>query len=139
MTIYLNAYLGQPDVRVRFNYVGTAGSTWGIDNVNLIGPYQPVTYSWSSNFTGKTITVSPTVTTDYTLTSIVGGCASTSSTYTLVVNPLPTATMVASTHTDCQNSTSLPTITFTRANGNSPYTFSYNINSASNENINTTI
>jgi hypothetical protein len=75
----LNSYLGQSNLRIRFNYVGTSGSTWAIDNVNLIGPFQPVTYQWSQaaglTGTGQTVTVTPTATTTYSVTSTSGGCA----------------------------------------------------------------
>ena len=52
---------------------------------------------------------------------------------TVVINPLPTATISGSTSV-CQNGAS-PVITFTGANGTSPYIFTYKINSGSNQTV----
>ena len=52
-----------------------------------------------------------------------------SPTATIIVNPLPTATIAGGTNV-CLNATS-PTVTFTGANGTSPYTFSYTLNGTS--------
>lgn len=55
------------------------------------------------------------------------GCSgSASGSATVVVNPLPTASISGNT-TVCQNA-SAPSITFTGANGTAPYTFVYRIN-----------
>ncbi|MBV9962006.1 MAG: T9SS type A sorting domain-containing protein [Parafilimonas sp.] len=55
---------------------------------------------------------------------------------TVTVNPLPTAT-ISGTASVCQNAAS-PVITFTGANGTSPYTFVYKINGGSNQTITST-
>lgn len=55
---------------------------------------------------------------------------------TVVVNPLPSATIAGST-TICQNS-SAPAITFTGSGGTAPYKFIYKINGGSNQTITTT-
>lgn len=52
---------------------------------------------------------------------------------TVIVNPLPTAT-IAGTVMVCQNDTG-PTITFTGGNGTAPYTFTYNINGGANQTV----
>lgn len=59
-----------------------------------------------------------------------------SSNATVVVNPLPTATITGST-TVCQNSSS-PSIIFTGSGATAPYTFIYKINGGSNQTITTT-
>src|SRR5207248_172422 len=55
---------------------------------------------------------------------------------TIIVNPLPTATISGGTSV-CQNSTS-PVITFTGANGTAPYTITYKINGGTNQTVTTT-
>ncbi len=55
---------------------------------------------------------------------------------TVIVNPLPTATIVGSTSV-CQNS-SAPAITFTGSGAIAPYTFIYKINGGVNQTITTT-
>ncbi|MDG1332784.1 MAG: PKD domain-containing protein [Crocinitomicaceae bacterium] len=52
---------------------------------------------------------------------------------TVIVNPLPTAT-VAGAITVCVGDAA-PTITFTGANGTAPYTFTYNINGGANQTV----
>lgn len=52
---------------------------------------------------------------------------------TVVVTPLPTATVSGSVNV-CQDATT-PAITFTGANGTAPYTFTYSINGGANETI----
>ncbi len=56
---------------------------------------------------------------------------------TVVVNPLPTATIAGSTQV-CQNLAS-PLITFTGASASAPYTFTYNINGGPNQVVSTTV
>ncbi len=60
------------------------------------------------------------------------GCSD-DTTISVTVNPLPTAT-IAGTITVCQGDAT-PTVTFTGANGTSPYTFSYNINGGATQTI----
>ncbi len=52
---------------------------------------------------------------------------------TVVVNPLPTATILGSVDV-CEGDTD-PTITFTGADGTAPYTFTYNINGGANQTL----
>jgi gliding motility-associated-like protein len=59
-----------------------------------------------------------------------------SGTATVVVNPLPTAT-ISGTVTVCKDAAS-PTITFTGAGATAPYTFTYTLNGGSNQTITTT-
>ena len=55
---------------------------------------------------------------------------------TILVNPLPTAT-ISGTTSVCRNAVS-PVITFTGANGTAPYTFTYKINEGGNKTVTTT-
>jgi gliding motility-associated-like protein len=54
----------------------------------------------------------------------------------VTVNPLPTAT-ISGTIELCEGATN-PNITFTGANGNAPYTFTYNINGGANTTVTST-
>jgi hypothetical protein len=111
-----------------------------VDNIALPASL-PITYAWTdpstiiTDPTKDTVRVKPATTTTYTITTFVGGCPSGSSTVTVTVNPLPTATISGST-TVCQNSAS-PVITFTGANGTPKYTFTYTINGGSNQTVQT--
>jgi gliding motility-associated-like protein len=94
---------------------------------------------------GNSVTVAvPTSTTGiftYSLVSVRDASATTCSqiqtgSATITVNPLPTAT-ISGTTAVCKDAAS-PNITFTGANGTAPYTFTYTINSGSNQTIATT-
>jgi Secretion system C-terminal sorting domain/PKD-like domain len=95
------------------------------------------TYVWQPpiNPATEVVTVNPTTTTTYTVTgTALNGCTSSKS-YELVVNPLPTAT-IAGTTSVCQNAAQ-PSITFSGQNGTKPYTFSYTINGGATQTIQT--
>ena len=84
---------------------------------NLIGTGAN-TYTWlPGGATGSLIVVSPTITTTYTLTGDISGCSSTS-TVSLLVNPLPTITANASPSIICNGDASTLT-----ANGALTYTW----------------
>jgi hypothetical protein len=65
-------------------------------SATLVASPSGATYSWSNGTsvigTGQTLTVSPTVTSTYTVSVSVGGCAATTATSTVTVNPIPTVT-----------------------------------------------
>jgi len=64
------------------------------------------TYNWSTGFTGSSITVSPNVTTSYTVTGTNSvGCSGTA-TATVTVNPLSTITATSTPTNICAGSTS---------------------------------
>lgn len=110
-------------------------------NVLIKGTATGATTDVSGNYqlsatVGVTITLSCSVvgytTIEKTITPVTG---------TNYVNfwfdpPLPSAT-ISGTTTVCRN-TSPPNITFTGSNGTAPYTFTYRINSGSNQTISTT-
>ncbi len=100
VSINLSAYVGNPNVRVRFLYSGTTGSNWGVDNVGLTGTFQPVTYQWSptiyltpSNGVGQDVTTTPTAPGTYNycvVATTAAGCSSPPVCLDVVVKPLPT-------------------------------------------------
>ncbi|MES2645345.1 MAG: PKD-like domain-containing protein [Bacteroidota bacterium] len=71
----------------------------------------------------------------YTIIPTAAGCAGNSINYTVTVNALPTAA-ISGTTSVCINSSS-PQVVFTGAGGTAPYTFTYKINSGSNQTITT--
>ena len=71
----------------------------------------------------------------YAITPTAAGCAGSVTNYTVLVNPLPTATINGTTAV-CQNAAA-PLITFTGGTTIPPYTFTYNINGGTNQNMTT--
>lgn len=119
------------------------------------GSTAPYTFTYTINGgipatvtgTGNTALVAVPTTTPgnyiYSLTSVAdassNACSSsiTGASSTVIVRPLPTAT-ISGTATVCQNATA-PAVTFTGAAGTLPYTFTYNINGdAATQTISTT-
>ncbi|CAN5917097.1 hypothetical protein BH11BAC7_BH11BAC7_24440 [soil metagenome] len=105
-SINLSAYLGQPTLAIRYNYVSTWGYFWIVDNIVVSGNSN-YTYSWTSSPVGFTSTVQnptgvmPAATTTYSITvSNTAGCSSTAST-SVTVNPLPTVTANTTATTVC--------------------------------------
>jgi hypothetical protein len=109
-TIDLNAYLGQANVKIKFLYTGTSGSAWALDDVNVLGPYQPLTYTWPSEFTviapGNSATYTPTAagTFTYNLTTH-GTCGDKTSSITITVSaPASITTQPAASAAQCVGS-----------------------------------
>ncbi|HTO37212.1 MAG TPA: gliding motility-associated C-terminal domain-containing protein [Brumimicrobium sp.] len=69
-------------------------------------------------------------------TTICGNVIASVQTTTVIVNPLPTATIAGTTDV-CQSGTA-PTLTFTGANGTAPYTFTYTINGGTPQTVTST-
>ena len=113
-SINLSAYIGQPNVKIRFRYSGTTGSNWAVDNVGIGGTYQPVTYQWSpltyltpSNGVGQTVTTTPTVSGTYNycvVATTAAGCASSPVCADVIIKPLPTCS-ISGTDSVCPAST----------------------------------
>jgi hypothetical protein len=113
--INLALYLGQTNLRIRFNYTGSTGSAWAIDEVKITEtpgglPPSPVTYQWSppdglSATSGSTVIATPSETTLYTVTSTISGCTLGSASVQVVVNPLPAITL-GSNPSVCRGTTS---------------------------------
>lgn len=109
-----------------------------------------LTYQWYKNTNNNTTEGTPiggattatykpstaTAGTFYYYVIVTGSCGSaTSNVSTVIVNPLPSAT-ISGTTAVCQNATA-PNITFTGSGGTSPYTFTYTINGGSNQTVTT--
>ncbi|MFN3753738.1 GEVED domain-containing protein [Flavobacterium sp.] len=97
-TVSLNAYLGLPNVRVRYNYTGGWLWYWAIDDISITGTPLALSYAWSgpNGFTsavqnpsiaGATPAASGTYTLEVTNSF---GCKS-SNTVDALVYPTPTA------------------------------------------------
>jgi hypothetical protein len=128
-SISLNAYLGQPNVQIRFNYVGGWIWYWAIDDIAITGTPIPYSYSWASSPSGFTSAVqnptgvTPTVSTDYTVTVTgLAGCTATASTGVVTVNDLPTAT-ISGDASICSGNSTILTLNFT---GTAPWTYAIN-------------
>jgi gliding motility-associated-like protein len=108
-------------------------ATTGATGATFTGLPAGVTGAWAGNV--ATISGTPTAsgTFNYSVTT-TGGCPPATTTGTITVNPLPTAT-ISGTATICENGMS-PDIIFTGANGTEPYTFTYNINGGPNLTVN---
>lgn len=104
------------------------------------GPNQTVTTTSGNSVTVAAPTNTPGTYT-YSLVSVSDGSTTTcsqlqSGSATVIVNPLPTASISGSTEV-CLNAPS-PDITFIGATGSAPYTFTYNINGGPNQTVSTT-
>ena len=103
-TIDLTAYINKPTLYIRFNYKGSYSWYWGIDNFNLTGTYQSLTWSpTTALYTDAAATVpyvananativyvksaTPGVTT-YTATAANGSCTSTNTTSITIKTPV---------------------------------------------------
>ncbi|KIA85152.1 PKD-like domain-containing protein [Flavobacterium sp. AED] len=149
MSIDLSAYLGQTNLKIRFNYQGTVGSSWAIDNIKI--PEAPVgvlTSQWIdtntntviSNSNSTNATVSPSVTTTYAVTSFLNGCTSfgpNGTTYvTVTVNQRPTAS-IGVNQTICYDGTATFSVALT---GTAPWSVTYSngttLTTVNNVNVN---
>ncbi len=89
-----------------------------IGNTATLTAFGATNYTWSpGGLSTSTITVSPTVTTAYTVTGANGGCTRTQ-TVSLTVNPNPTITVTTPTNTICIGTTATLT-----ASGAATYTW----------------
>lgn len=92
--INLSAYLNQPTLKIRFNYVAVWGYYWIVDNVQVNGN-QTHTYNWTSSPAGFSSTaqnitdVIPAGTTTYNVNITNGQGCSSSDTALVTVNTLP--------------------------------------------------
>jgi hypothetical protein len=100
-TVDLTSYINNSTLYIRFKYAGSYSWYWAIDNFNLIGNYQSISWNNTSSlytnsaattaYSGNPTTVyaKPTSTTTYTATATsAAGCASSNS---LTVNVSPTS------------------------------------------------
>ena len=143
--IDISSYIGQSNLKVRFNYHGTVGSSWAIDDILIPQEPQNLTTQWVNSTTGlvisntATVTVTPTVTTTYAVTSYLNGCSSfgpEGTTYvTVYVNQRPTAN-IGPSQTICNNGTATFSVALT---GAAPWSLTYSNGTTSTtvNNINT--
>ena len=115
-TLSLANYIGLSNLKIRFTFKGTTGSSWGLDEIVLPNAL-PITYTWSEppnpggtiiteDVHQTPITVAPPVTTTYTITTYVDGCYAGQDTVTVFVNPLPSITL-GNNPSVCQGTTSV--------------------------------
>jgi len=144
ISLDLNPYLGYTNLKIEFFFHGTVnnagkqasniGSTWAIDNVKIPQAPDPLlTSQWLNQNTGAIIslsnttnvTVTPTVTTTYAVTSFLNGCTSygpEGTTYvTVTVNKRPTAN-IGPDQTICYDGTATFSVALT---GVAPWTVTY--------------
>ncbi|WP_255512758.1 PKD-like domain-containing protein [Flavobacterium sp. GT3R68] len=126
-SINLSAYIGQTSLKVRFNYHGSAGSSWAIDNIRIPDVPVGLNTQWVDTTNGQiisntsTATVSPIVTTTYTVSTTIGSCTGGSQNVTVTVNPRPTAS-IGPNQTVCNGGTATFSIALT---GTAPWTITY--------------
>lgn len=129
--IDISTYVGQSNLKVRFNYHGTVGSSWAIDNILIPQEPENLTTQWVDSATGivisntATVMVTPIVTTTYAVTSYLNGCSSygpDGTTYvTVYVNQRPTAE-IGPSQTICNGGTATFSVTLT---GTAPWNLTY--------------
>ncbi|UOK42527.1 MULTISPECIES: T9SS type A sorting domain-containing protein [Flavobacterium] len=137
--IDLTSYIGLTNLRIRFNYQGTLGSSWAVDNIGIPNAPAASTVQWVDSSgnplpgpeaSTNTYTVSPTTTTTYGIVSVYNGCVgyddpSTPNVVegiayvTVTVNPRPTA-LISQDQYVCYNTPATLTVHFT---GSGPYRF----------------
>src|SRR5205814_2914244 len=134
--IDLNAYLGRSNLKIRFNYFGSANSVWAIDNVVVtnsianptgVNVYNTLTYAWSpstdlSATSGQSVTFTPTAANGIGVKTInlatsSGGCAATNTSVNVTVNDPVAITTQPATTSFCQGSNATITVV---ATGTSP-------------------
>jgi gliding motility-associated-like protein len=115
---------------------GTAPYTF---TYKLNGVLQPTILSTGNSYT-FTIPTAVADTLTYVLINVhdasITACSQVQTdTATIMINPLPTAT-ISGTTAVCEDTT-MPMVLFIGANGTAPYTFTYNINNGNNQTIST--
>jgi hypothetical protein len=135
LSINLNNYLGQPNLRIRFvsNFVnGPTLSTWALDGVGFPAAAPPVTYIWTPTGvgTGSPITVFPTTTTTYTLTSYIGSCYGGQDDVTVTVNPRASIAAANATPDICASPNAQTTSLAYNNAVNNPVTYSITWNTS---------
>ena len=130
-SIDLSNYIGQANLKIRFNYHGTVNSSWAIDNIQIPEAPANLTTEWIDSSTGQvistsaTVTVTPAVTTTYAIVSHLNGCTSFgpdgTSYVTVTVNQRPTAS-IGPNQTICNGGTATFSVALT---GVGPWSITY--------------
>ncbi|MGI4735654.1 MAG: M43 family zinc metalloprotease [Janthinobacterium lividum] len=97
-TIDLSAYANQPSVQLRWRYTTSWSYYWALDNVQVTGTPQPITYAWTlvsgdglpAATNTSTLTVNPTQNSVYRLTAGYNGlsCPTTATVSIAVLEPV---------------------------------------------------
>ncbi|RZL50211.1 MAG: hypothetical protein EOP00_05365, partial [Pedobacter sp.] len=121
-------------------FTGASGTAPYTFTYNINGGSSTTITTTSGNSVSINAPTGSVGTFNYNLTSVKDASSTTctgtaTGTASIVVNPLPTAT-IGGTTAVCLNATS-PAIIFTGAVGTAPYTFTYNINGGSNQTVTT--
>jgi hypothetical protein len=111
-SISLANYIGLSNLKIRFRYVGTcATSAWTLDGIGTPGTVTPLVTTWTASdgsvitaTGGASQTVTPTVTTTYTLVTSLGGCVIGTAPVTVTVKPLPICSITGNNPV-CPNTT----------------------------------
>lgn len=118
------------------------------DLVDFTSATPGTVFNWTNNNTAIGLgpngsnDIQPFVTTNTTASQISGlisvtpvanGCAGNVETFTINVNPLPTA-VISGTDDICDGDAAIA-VTFTGANGTAPYTFTYTVNGGGNQTV----
>ncbi len=104
---------------------GNTSICGGGSTVLTAGAGNLYTYAWSNGSISQSITVSPTITTTYSLVVSNGACANDTATVTVTVNPKPTASIAGNVIICAGSSTTL------NASGGSSYSWSNGASTAS--------
>ena len=131
ISIDLNNYIGQANLRIRFYYQGNTGSSWAVDNIQIPDAPSNLSTQWVDPVSGDVISyaaslnVSPTTTTTYAITSFLNGCNSfgTEGTayITVTVNQRPTG-IITEDHYVCYGESTTLDVDLT---GTAPWTITY--------------
>jgi len=130
------------------NYVGAnfckSNSTGQLPTLTGTNIYTGGTYSSTTGLTidSSTGAITPSTSTagTYTVTYTIpvsGPCAAVTTQKTVIINPLPSASIAVDNSTVCMGATD-PVITFTGTIGTPPYTFTYHVNSGTDQTISST-
>lgn len=111
--------------RIRIDMPGTIPSTSPVAYAGTVPPLTGLTYSWSTGTSASSIVVSPTITTNYSVTiTSTSGCTGSGAMATVTVNAAP-ALSISGPSTLCAGQSATLT-----ANGASTYTWSNGSNAS---------
>lgn len=131
-SVNLNAYIGMPNVSIRFNFISNWNYGWAIDNVTVSATlalalsWSPVTYLYTDSAAtvpyvlGNAVSVvyvKPASSITYTATATGSNGCTTFNTSVITVDPLPIGGTLNGTQTLC-NGASIANLTLTGYSGN---------------------
>lgn len=101
--VYMDVHTVTAGITPTLNVSQSTPSICSGGSTAFLGASGATTYSWSSGQTTASISVSPSITTTYSVTGTIGACTSTR-TLQLTVYPIPSPTITASSTTICAGS-----------------------------------